>query len=153
MKKIISLVFIVTVCCIGFIYDRNQYYIGRSIIDYKSLPQNLTPDYIQEWKSGYGEEKHFCLIYNGFESFGYGFADVYNLEGFKKSGLETGNKFFVKEIIGYYYDKTRIFIMCLDKNDNVRSVMPYSYKKDIIFVEVPFPQNRKSLKYINTLNI
>lgn len=153
MKRRRLLILLITVCCISFIYDRNRYYIGRSIIDYKFLPANLKPDYIPLSKPGYETENHFCLIYNGCESFGYGFAYVYNLDGLRTQGLKTKNVFSVKETIGYYYDKKRIFIICLDGSNKIRCVAPYLYNNDTIFVEVPFPEKKKSLKYVNTVNI
>ena len=153
MKRRRLLILLLIVSCVSFIYDRNRYYIGRSIIDYKSLPVNLKPDYISESIPSYETEKHFCLIYNGCESFGYGFAYVYNLDGLRNQGLETKNVFSVKETIGYYYDEKRIFIICLDRSNKIRCVTPYWYKNDTIFVEVPFPEKKKSLRYVNTVNI
>lgn len=153
MKKKIVLSLLIIVCSIGFIYDINRYFIGRSIINYKCLPCNLQPNYLEYRTVATGIKRYFCLIYNDFETFGHGTSVVYNKEELLVDGLETKNVFSVSDIIGYYYDNYRIFIICVDENNKVRCVIPYSYKNDTIFVEVPFPQQRKELKYVNTIDV
>uniref|UniRef100_A0AB33JGU4 WG repeat-containing protein n=2 Tax=unclassified Prevotella TaxID=2638335 RepID=A0AB33JGU4_9BACT len=156
MMKIRIIVSTLCACCIGLIYDKANYYKGRSIIEYKCLPYNFVPSYIELTSNIKGllkSKRFFCFIYNGYETVGHGFGYVYNKDGLIKDGYKTKNVFSISEIIGYYYDEKRICMICTDEKNRVRCVMPYSYKSDCIFVEVPFPQDRTSLKYVNTVDI
>lgn len=150
-KKILVITIFLIILVISFLYhDKKNYFIGKSIFNYKELPLNIRPGRIEYSFTPSTEISEFYLRYNNFEYFGKGFGYVYNEKEFQEKGYESKNKFSVSSLIGYYYNKKSIIAICIDDKGNKRYVKPFYIKGDIVFLEVSISNLRDSdFTYVN----
>ena len=149
MKKAIIISAIIVVV-LGFILirDYNNYFYGRSIVNYHVLPYRLTP---YHWKDYTIENGKRVPIKNDF----YFLANKYIFWGSNKSICHVDSyeeKFVIGSIKCYYYNKDSIYVYCVDKEKNPHWIIPVFDKEGwVIFDEIKNVkmESLSTYKYIN----
>ena len=142
MRKKILLVVIVIASCLLAIRDYNNYFYGRSFINYHILPYGLTPDHYKDHyhivngKKVYMER--FDLINEHSESTGPG------------SSIPTASynpSFVIDTIKSYYFNKDSIFVFCVDEENKPHWIIPYYDDGYVVFKEIKNVQMESLSKY------
>ncbi len=125
MKKII----------ISVLHDYNNYFYGKSYIDYHKLPYGLTPYYTKDNIIENGTIvpiERFYLITDSLEFTGTGSSIPVN---------SHNTKFVISYIKSYYYNKDSIYVFCFDEDNK-----PVFDKGWVVFDET------KNVKIENLIN-
>ena len=142
MRKKILLVVIVIASCLLAIRDYNNYFYGRSFINYHILPYGLTPDHYKDHyhivngKKVYMER--FDLINEHSESTGPG------------SSIPTAYynpSFVIDTIKSYYFNRDSIFVFCVDEENKPHWIIPYYDDGYVVFKEIKNVQMESLSKY------
>lgn len=142
-----------SICIIGIVLflifiwvDYRNYYIGKSFINYHILPFDLRTEcltYKKKVNGKYVSIMDFSFVYNKSEYLGNGSAfpnDTYH------------PLFYVKSIIGYYYNKEDMIIKCEDTKFVVHYLRPTLRNGEVAFNEITIINKKELLnyKYIST---
>ena len=121
----------IVVSCLLVRHDYHNYFHGNSFINYKSLPQNLSPFYFKTYVKANGKInniRYFCFTYNDCGEFiGYGSEIPTN---------SNNSQFVIQNIVSYYYNSNDILIQCIDIDGNMHWIKPFHYKSQLYFKEV-----------------
>lgn len=133
MKKAIKISAIIVVF-LGFVLirDYNNYFYGRSIINYHVLPYRLTP---YHWKDYTIENGKRVPIENNF----YFITDSFLFYGSGTSIIPVGSDkstFVIESIKSYYYNKDSIYVYCVDEENNPHWIIPVIDRGLVIFDEI-----------------
>ena len=130
-KTIIISAIIVVILGIFFVCDYNNYFYGRSIVNYHVLPYGLTP---YHWKDYTIENGKRVPIINEFD-----FITDSSLFFGPGSSIPFGSHeslFVVDSIKCYYYNKDSIYVYCVDEDNNPHWLIPVFYKGWVVFDEI-----------------
>jgi hypothetical protein len=131
MKKAIIISAIIVVV-LGFILirDYNNYFYGRSIINYHVLPYRLTPYYWKDYTTENGKrvpiENNFYFITHRSEFIGPGSSIPMN----------SPSTFIIDTIKSYYYNDDSIFVLCVDEENKPHWIIPVFDKGWVVFDEI-----------------
>ena len=129
-KKIIIPAIIVVILGFILIRDYNNYFYGRSIVNYHVLPYGLTPYY---WKDYTLENGNRVLVKNDFYF-------ITGREEFVGAGcpipMNSPSTFTIDTIKCYYYNKDSIYVYCVDKEHNPRWIIPVYDEGWVVFDEI-----------------
>ena len=152
MKKTIIISAIIVII-LGFILirDYNNYFYGRSIVNYHVLPYRLTPYHWKDYTIENGKrvpvENNFYFITDSYLFFGHGSS--INPVGSCKT------TFVIDSIKCYYYNKDSIYVYCVDEENNPHWIIPVFNKGWIVFDEIKNVkmESLSTYKYINVTTI
>lgn len=132
MKKTIIISAIIVVI-LGFILirDYNNYFYGRSIVNYHVLPYGLTPYHWKDYAIENGKRvpvfDHFYFITDS--SLFFGHATSIDPPGSYKT------IFVIDSIKCYYYNKDSIYVYCVDKENNPHWIIPVFNDEGWVFFD------------------
>ena len=134
MKKITIFIIVVIVLCLLAIRDYNNYFYGRSLINYHLLPYELTPEYI----------KDRYYIEDGKKIYHQNFYLINEHSEFTGSGasIPTASyypSFVIDTIKCYYFNKDSIFVYCVDEEHKPHWIIPvYDVNNDscVVYKEI-----------------
>ena len=141
MKKTIIISAIIVII-LGFISirDYNNYFYGRSIVNYHVLPYGLTPFHWEDHTIENGKRvsliNDFYLISDShiFWGPGTGVIPVSSYEsGFV---IDSITKFVIDSIKCYYYNKDSIYVYCVDEEHNPHWIIPVFHDGCVLFDEI-----------------
>lgn len=142
MKRNIIFITIVIVLCLLAIRDYNNYFYGRSLINYHLLPYGLTPEYykdryvIENGKKIYMQRFNLindCLEYTG--------------PGRSIPTASDNPSFVIDTIKSYYYNKDSIFVFCVDEEHKPHWIIPVYDDGYVVFEEIKNVQMESLSKY------
>lgn len=147
MRKAITIISaIVVVLCFLIIRDYNNYFYGRSLINYHILPYGLTPEYNKDYIIENGKRVptgNFYFITDSSESIGPG----------RSIPMASYNpEFIIDSIKCYYYNKDSIFVFCVDEKNKPHWIIPFIDEGWVVFDEIKNIQ-MKSLSTYKRISI
>lgn len=131
MRKAIAVISaIVVVLCFLIIRDYNNYFYGRSLINYHILPYELTPDYYKHYEI---EEDKKVSVEN--------FSFITNCSEFvgppNSIPMNSPSTFTIDTIKCYYYNDDSIFVLCVDTENKMHWIKPNREKDGcVVFNEI-----------------
>lgn len=131
-KTIIISAIIVVILGLILIRDYNNYFYGRSMINYRVLPYRLTPFH---WEDHTIENGKRVPIINDF----YFITDSSIFYGPGTSIIPVGSYesiFVIDSIKCYYYNKDSIYVYCVDKENHPHWIIPTYNKGWVVFDEI-----------------
>ena len=133
MKKTI-IISAILVVILGFISirDYNNYFYGRSIVNYHVLPYGLTPFH---WEDHTIENGKRVYLVNDF----YFITDSFIYYGPDIPIIPVGSHksiFVIDSIKCYYYNKDSIYVYCVDKENNPHWIIPVFHHGYVFFDEI-----------------
>jgi len=123
------------------IRDYNNYFYGRSFIDYHKLPYGLTPYYNKDYIIENGNRvpiERFYLITDSSEFTGTGSSIPVN---------SHNTKFVISYIKSYYYNKDSIYVFCFDEENKPHWIIPVFDKGWVVFDETKNVKIENLVKY------
>ncbi len=131
-KTIIISSIIVVILGIALIRDYNNYFYGRSIINYHVLPYRLTPYFWKDYTIENGKrvpvEYNFYFVTDRFLFYGPGTPII---------PVGSHESIFVIDSIKcYYYNKDSIYVYCVDEENNPHWIIPVFNKGWVVFDEI-----------------
>lgn len=113
------------------------------------MPYNISTSNIEYYYPHNKTKEEFYFIYNKYEYFGHGFCDVYDQSSFQQTSYNC-KKNSIETIIGYYYNKSFLYILCKDIYGREIWVRPKIVGNDLIFFRSQQPNEEKmrTLSYI-----
>jgi hypothetical protein len=127
--------------CLLLIRDYNNYFYGRSFIDYHKLPYGLTPYYNKDYIIENGNRvpiERFYLITDSSEFTGTGSSIPMN---------SHNTKFVISYIKSYYYNKDSIYVFCFDEENKPHWIIPVFDKGWVVFDETKNVKIENLVKY------
>ena len=109
------------------LHDYNNYFYGKSYIDYHKLPYGLTPYYTKDNIIENGTIvpiERFYLITDSLEFTGTGSSIPVN---------SHNTKFVISYIKSYYYNKDSIYVFCFDEDNKPHWIIPVFDKGWVVF--------------------
>ncbi len=141
-KTIIISAIIVVILGLILMRDYNNYFYGRSLINYHILPYELTPFHYKDryhivnGKKVYMER--FYLINEHSETTGPG----------RSIPTASYNPSFVIDTIkSYYFNRDSIFVFCVDEENKPHWIIPYYDDGYVVFKEIKNVQMESLSKY------
>ena len=140
-KKIKILGVIALLLSLLAIRDYNNYFKGRSFINYHLLPYGLTPEYYKDYIIEDGKTvpiERFFLITEKSEFIGTGSSIPMN----------SPSTFTIDTIKCYYYNKDSIYVFIIDEENKPHWIIPIREKDGcVVFIEIKKDQINNLAKY------
>lgn len=141
MKKTIIISAIIIVI-LGFISirDYNNYFYGRSIVNYHVLPYGLTPYHWKDYTIENGKrvpiKNDFYLLSDSHIFWGPG-TSVIPVSSYESGFvIDSITEFVIDSIKCYYYNKDSIYVYCVDEEHNPHWIIPVFHEGWVLFDEI-----------------